>query len=117
MKDKEYITINKKEINLDVNMKDLSCLTAYTGLEYSLFSRNDKLILIKGTKTGMNLNSSLSFEILNKRYKWEGHTHPGFTKNCLIPSSSDYNVLKFLNQKKSIIYNSVGDYFIFELEV
>lgn len=117
LKNNVYVRIDKKTFNINITMKDLSCLTAYTGLEYSLFERNDKYILVKGGATGMNLGVKLSSEIINGKYRWEGHTHPGYTRNSLMPSSSDYNVLKLLHQKRSAIYNSCGDYLIYELEV
>ena len=48
-----------------------------------------------------------------RKYKWIGHTHPGHDVICLTPSDSDYDVLNKLNQKRSVIYNSVCMYYIF----
>lgn len=110
------VEINKSLNNVKITMKDLSCMTAHTGLEYGLFERNDKYIVVKGTERGINIDKKASTTIINGKYKWVGHTHPGNTLNCLMPSDADYKVLKLLNQKSSIIYNSIGRYYIFEKE-
>lgn len=109
-------TINKLRYSVKITLKDLSALTAYTGLEYSLFERNDSYVIAKGTKQGMHLSSKDSAKLLNGKYKWVGHTHPGNTFWCLMPSDSDYDTLKLFNQQKSTIYNSVGKFYIFERE-
>lgn len=109
------LKIDKKKYNIKINMKDLSCLTAVTGLEYSLFDRNDTCIIIQGSKYGMQLDKKLSMELVNKQYKWVGHTHPGNTNLCLLPSDDDdYRTLKLIGQKQSVIFNSIGKYYVFE---
>lgn len=93
------VRINKSFDNVKITMKDLSCMTAYTGLEYGLFERNDSYIIVKGNERGINISKKVSTDIINGKYKWVGHTHPGDTLNCLMPSDADYKVLKLLNQK------------------
>ena len=88
-------------------------MTAYTGLEYSLFERNDMYIIIQGDKYGIHIDKKLSAELINRKYFWIGHTHPGNTFECLTPSDSDYDTLKVLNQKRSTIYNSIGKFYVF----
>lgn len=110
------ITVDKKRENLKITMKDLSALTAVTGIEYALFERNDKYIVFKGTDRGIHLDTKDVAVLLNGKYKWIGHTHPGDSFNCLIPSDGDYNTLKLFNQKQSMIYNSIGQYYIFGKE-
>jgi hypothetical protein len=116
LKDNKLIKIEKHKENISIDMKDMSSLTAYSGLEYSLFERNDMYVVVEGTSSGMTLKTNDSAYLINNRFKWIGHTHPGSGFNCLIPSDDDYETLKKFNQKRSVIYNSIGEKYIFELE-
>lgn len=107
---------NKKSDNISIDMKDLSALTAYTGLEFSLFERNDCYVVAKGSETGLHLSADLSMKLIRGGFKWSGHTHPGDTQLCLIPSEADFETLRKFKQKSSRIYNSVGKMYIFGLE-
>lgn len=109
----QVVMYDKHNDNIKITMKDLSALTAYTGVEFSLFERPDKYIVVMGTKTGIALSNKITALISNGKYKWIGHTHPGHDVICLTPSDSDYYVLNKLNQKRSVIYNSVCMYYIF----
>lgn len=102
--------------NISIKMKDLSCLTAYTGREYSLFSRNDRQYLVVGTERGIHIDEELTNELVKSGYKWSGHTHIGNDMFCLMPSDADYETLDKFSQKRSVIYNSIGQYYIFEKE-
>lgn len=114
LKEKDRIEIDKKRENIKVTMKDLSALTAVTGLEFALFERNDKYIIFKGNSYSIYLNGNTIGMLINRKFIWVGHTHPGMSFNCLMPSDGDYKTLKALGQKKSTIYNSVGEYYVFE---
>lgn len=93
---------------MEIDMVDMVSLTEKIGLQYSLFSKGTKHIIIKGTDKGIVIPDEVMFLIMEKKYKWVGHTHIGDTKACLIPSESDYETLKSLRQRKSDIFNSVG---------
>lgn len=113
LKNDKIISVDKHKDNMNIKMTDLSAMTAYTGLEYSLFARNDKFIIVAGTPRGVFLREKEAIYLLNNKYVWVGHTHPGNTFNCLIPSDSDYDTLHFFNQKQSVIFNSVGEHYLF----
>ncbi|MEZ3446360.1 MAG: hypothetical protein K1W30_14735 [Lachnospiraceae bacterium] len=113
LNERTYIIIDKKKENLKITMKDLSALTAYTGIEYALFERNDKYAVYKGNSVEIILTQGDLAMLLNGKYQWIGHAHPGNSYNCLIPSDGDYNTLAVFKQKQSVIYNSVGDYYVF----
>ena len=49
--------------------------------------------------------------------RWSGHTHVGRGTVNLVPSDGDIKMLKYLGQKRSVVYNSVGDYAVLESEV
>lgn len=108
---------DKHADNIRIKMRDLSCLTAYTGKEYSLFSRKDRQYLVVGTECGIYIGDELTDKIIRYGYRWTGHTHVGTTKLCLMPSDSDYTTLKKFRQKRSVIFNSIGEYYVFEKEV
>ena len=99
--------------NVSIKMRDLSCLTAYTGIEYSLFSRNDRQYLVFGTERGIHISEELTRHLVENGYKWSGHTHVGNTLFCLMPSDADYKTLRQFKQKRSVIYNSVGNFYVF----
>lgn len=113
IKDCKHVIIDKKKENINITMKDLSALTAYTGIEYALFERSDRFIVFKGNSFEIALSKNDLAMLLNGKYRWVGHTHPGNSFNSLIPSDGDYNTLKVFNQKRSVIYNSVGKYYVF----
>lgn len=113
LENSDRIELDKRMHNIKITMKDLSCMTAVTGLEYALFERNDKYRLVKGSSSGIHLDLKYTSELINKRYSWIGHTHPGTTRLCLFASDSDYDTLRCLGQKQSVIYNSCGDYNVF----
>lgn len=112
----KWVSLDKKEENIKVTMKDISALTSVTGIEYALFERNDNYIIIKGTNRCIHLDNSEIAKLINGGYTWIGHTHPGDSFNCLIPSDGDYDTLRMFNQRQSVIYNSVGQYYVFGKE-
>lgn len=97
-----------------VNMADLSALTAFTGDEFAMFTKGKYRLIIRGDYKGVNVNTSLAKKLSNQGYKWSGHTHPGSDYFCLTPSSGDKAVLDAFDQNVSSIYNSKGQYNIFE---
>lgn len=103
------ITVPKKS----VNMKDLSALTAKTGVEYAMFTKGNERIIIRGNSARVNIDSAAAKELVKLGYKWSGHTHPGTNPNALQASTGDYNILKVFGQDSSVIYNSLGEYYIF----
>ena len=103
------ITVPKKS----VNMKDLSALTAKTGVEYAMFTKGSERLIIRGNSARVNIDSAAAKELVKLGYKWSGHTHPGTNPNALQASTGDYNILKAFGQDSSVIYNSLGEYYIF----
>ena len=111
-KDK-LLVIDKNHDNIKTTMQDLSALTAYAGVGFSLLDRGDKCVVTMGSSRGIYLDNNDVAFLSNGKYSWIGHTHPGNDFNCLMPSDGDYETLSRLNQKKSAIFNSVGEYYIF----
>ena len=101
----------------EVNMADLAALTAKTGHEFAMFTRKQKRLIIRGDAVKVNISLDDAKALASDGYRWSGHTHPGESFNCLMPSGGDKAVLEQFPQKTSVIYNSKGQYATFEKEV
>ena len=97
----------------DVNMKDLSALTAATGDEFAMFTKGRERLIIRGDSIHVNVNIIIAAELNEQGYKWSGHTHPGMEKRLTIPSDGDVLILKQFKQETSAIYNSKGQFSTF----
>ncbi|MGN0468508.1 MAG: hypothetical protein ACI4GY_07285 [Acutalibacteraceae bacterium] len=100
----------------DVNMKDLSALTAVTGDEFAMFTKRKERLIIRGNSRRVNIDVDAAKKLAKDGYRWSGHTHPGFNENCMTASPGDYAVLDCFKQKTSVIYNSKGIFRTFEKE-
>lgn len=103
------IVVKKRE----ATMKDLSALTAQTGVEYAMFTRGNERLIIKGHEVGVDIDVDEAKRLWAQGYKWSGHTHPGDDNLTLIASSGDYAILKEFHQESSVIYNSMGERSVF----
>lgn len=109
---KEYdskIEVSKRS----VSMRDLSALTSHENVEFALFTRKNKRLIIRGNSQSVNVDIKKAKELSEQGYKWSGHTHPGSTDAVLMPSGDDRNILKCFKQKNSVTYNGAGSYYVF----
>lgn len=97
-----------------VNMTDLSALTAKTGVEFAMFTRRNERLIVRGNEYMVDINTDMAVELNKNGYRWSGHTHPGLDFLAMQPSDGDYAILESFNQKNSAIYNSKGDFRMFE---
>ncbi|MCD7828520.1 MAG: hypothetical protein LUG85_08340, partial [Clostridiales bacterium] len=93
----------------DVKLSDLSALTAKTGDEFAMFTKQGKRLIVRGNNTMVNITAEKAAELAQAGYHWSGHTHPGTDVLCLIPSDGDKKILAAFGQSTSVIYNSKGD--------
>lgn len=100
----------------DVSMRDLSALTAYTGDEFAMFTKNSERLIVRGNTVKVNITPEKAAELAAQGYKWSGHTHPGYDNLSLMPSGGDKEVLRAFNQAESVIYNSKGMFSTFGKE-
>lgn len=98
----------------NVNMADLSALTAKTGDEFALFTKSGERLIIRGNPYMVDITPEEAHKMGLDGYIWSGHTHPGVDFNALQPSTGDYAILNQFRQESSAIYNSTGQYLIFE---
>jgi hypothetical protein len=94
----------------DISMMDLSALTAKTGDEFAMFTRGSERLVVRGNDERVGINTMSATELSAQGYKWSGHTHPGGGKTVLRSSEGDKLVLRAFSRKRSVIYNSVGQY-------
>ena len=103
------IIVNKK----NVNMKDLSALTAVTGDEFALFTKGKERLVIRGNKKSVNIDVQKAMELSRRGYKWSGHTHPGMDFLSMEISEGDIAIWECFNQDNVAIYNSKGTYRVY----
>ncbi|MDR0946541.1 MAG: hypothetical protein LBM87_02170 [Ruminococcus sp.] len=94
----------------EVNMTDLSALTALTEDEYAMFTKGKERLIIRGNKNSVNINQEQAEMLASQGYKWSGHTHPGNGNFVLTASDGDREVLTAFRQSVSVIYDSSGKF-------
>lgn len=99
-----------------VKMSDLSALTAVTDNEFAMFTKGGERLIIRGNAVQVNIDNEAAKKLSAEGYRWSGHTHPGMDYNSLQASPGDKAVLQYFNQKNAVIYNSKGQFLIFERE-
>ena len=99
-----------------VNMADLAALTAETGHEFAMFTKNANRLIIRGNTNMVNIDVEKAKQLAKEGYRWSGHTHPGVNFNCLTASPGDKSILRCFPQNTSVIYNSKGQYLTFDKE-
>ena len=96
-----------------VEMQDLSTLTAYTGVEFALFTRGNERLIIRGHNHGVPIDEFIARGMNSEGWKWTGHTHSDFGGRSLAVSGGDRLVLREFDQPYSILYNAVGQSVLF----
>ncbi len=98
-------------------MADLSALTAKTGDEFAMFTKAEIRLVIRGNPKEVNIEPSEAKKLAKQGYKWSGHTHPGTSDFVLTAFDGDKAVLRCFKQDQSVIYNSLGHFRTFEIEI
>lgn len=96
-----------------VSMTDLATLTRYNKVEYSLFTKGQTRLIIKGDNEHVEITPDIAEKMAKEGWKWSGHTHPGDAGIDVVASDSDKIILKAFGQKRSVIYNANGQHDIF----
>ena len=97
----------------DVNLNDLSALTAKTGDEFAMFTRGSQRLIVRGGPINVNIDAVRAQALYDAGYKWSGHTHPGTDFNVKMPSPGDKGILNIFKQEQSVIYDSKGRFELF----
>lgn len=83
-------------------MADLSAITAEAGVEYALFTKGAKRMVVRGDMGSVNIDIDKAKDSAQNGYRWSGHTHPGYDLFALTASDGDYYVLKAFGQKRAV---------------
>ena len=94
----------------DVNLRDISALTAKTGNEFALFTRRGERMVVRGNAYMTNIDQESAERMAIDGWRWSGHTHPGTDYLCLIPSDGEKMILRAFGQEQSCIVNSLGQW-------
>jgi len=97
------VTVRKS----DVSMTDLAALTAKTNVEFAMFTRGAKRLMIRGDAGHVNVSPFYATFLHTQGYRWSGHTH---IEDNLVASAGDKNVLRQFSQNWGVIYNAKGDF-------
>ncbi len=90
----------------DVSLIDLSALTAKTGVEFAMFTRGSKRLVVRGIRDKVDVDRERALTLKVQGYTWSGHTHV----DTLIESWGDLDILDAFGQKSSVIYNAEGKF-------
>jgi len=71
---------------------------------------------VRGDESRVYIGDKRAGELSAKGYRFSGHTHTKLYQNNmeLTASDGDYKILKYFDQKESVIYNVKGQYRTFE---
>jgi len=97
----------------DVNLRDISALTAKTGDEFALFTRRGERMVVRGNDHLTNIDVEMARQMARSGWRWSGHIHPGDGINVKMPSPGDYAVLRAFGQRYSVILDVSGKYAVF----
>lgn len=100
----------------DVSMSDLSALTAHTEVEFAMFTKGGKRMVVRGSATMTNITVEDARKMSAEGWKWSGHTHPKTGYWSLQASEGDMAILRAFGQTRSVVYNPSGRYRTFNRE-
>lgn len=93
-----------------IKTKDIAALTAKEGVEFALFSKGNRRLIVRGTQFETPVGEKRLRQLAADGWKFSAHTHPGVGANSLLASEGDMKVLYLFKQGQSVIYNSSGAY-------
>lgn len=93
-----------------IKTKDIAALTAKEGVEFSLFTKGNKRMIVRGTEFSTPVGEERLRQLAADGWKFSAHTHPGVGDNSMLASDGDIKVLYLFKQGQSVIYNSVGEF-------
>ena len=102
----DYIEAAKKRIKIN----DLPKLAAVENVEFSLFTKRARRILVRGTYNETPIEPDLLVRLKEEGWKFSAHTHPVKHEAALKSSPNDARFLQMLGQDRSVILSSNGLY-------
>ena len=93
-----------------IKTKDIAALTAKEGVEFSLFTKGNKRMIVRGTEFSTPVGEQKLRQLAEDGWKFSAHTHPTVGPWSLTPSPGDKKVLYLFNKGQSVIYNASGEF-------
>lgn len=93
-----------------IKTKDIAALTAKEGVEFSLFTKGNKRMIVRGTEFNTPVGEQRLRQLAEEGWKFSAHTHPTVGPWSLTPSPGDKKVLYLFKQGRSVIYNASGEF-------
>lgn len=93
-----------------IKTKDIAALTAKENVEFALFTKGNKRMIVRGTQFETPVGEQRLRQLAEDGWKFSAHTHPGVGDISMIASDGDIKVLYLFKQGQSVIYNSAGEY-------
>lgn len=95
------------------DLSDISALTAKTGDEFAIFSKNNESLIIRGNDHSINVDFEKAVNLAAQGYKLTGISRPETEPNYLQATSGDYGLLSAFNQNSGVIRGLMDDDFTF----
>ena len=102
----DFYEASKKQIKT----KDIAALTADQGVEFALFTKGNRRLIVRGDKFETPVGETRLRQLASDGWKFSAHTHPTIGEWSLMPSPGDFDTLYLFKQGKSVIYNSSGEF-------
>lgn len=102
----DFYEASKKQIKT----KDIAALTADQGVEFALFTKGNRRLIVRGDKFETPVGEMRLRQLASDGWKFSAHTHPTVGANSMLASDGDIKVLYLFKQGQSVIYNSAGEY-------
>lgn len=93
-----------------IKTKDIAALTAKEGVEFALFSKGNRRLIVRGDSFETPVGEARLRQLAADGWKFSAHSHPTIGYGSLTPSPGDRNVLYLFKQGQSVIYNAKGEY-------
>lgn len=93
-----------------IKTKDIAALTAKEGVEFALFSKGNRRLIVRGNSFETPVGEARLRQLAADGWKFSAHTHPSIGYGSLSPSPGDRKVLYLFKQGQSVIYNAKGEY-------
>ena len=97
-----------------IKIQDIVRFAATENVEFSLFTKSNRRIVIRGYYNETPIEHILK-KLIDEKWKFSAHTHPGTLENTLKASPNDARFLLALGQKQSVVLNQAGRYKRFNL--
>lgn len=102
----DFYEASKKQIKT----KDIAALTADQGVEFALFTKGNRRLIVRGDVHKTEFKNQLIENLVAEGWKFSAHTRPTTGEWSVMPSQQDIDMLYIFKQGQSVIYNGNGNF-------